>query len=67
VPREGYRIGVPRKGHWKEILNSDAGVYYGGGIGNRGGVDSENVWCRGHDQSIVITIPPLALVMFVAT
>ena len=50
-----------------EILNSDAGVYYGGGIGNRGVVDTEAVWCRGQDHSLVITIPPLALVMFVAT
>jgi 1,4-alpha-glucan branching enzyme len=65
VPREGYRLGVPLAGHWKEILNSDAGVYYGGGMGNRGGVHTEPVWCRGFEQSVVITIPPLAIVMFV--
>ncbi|MBV8760876.1 MAG: 1,4-alpha-glucan branching protein GlgB [Deltaproteobacteria bacterium] len=67
VPRQGYRIGVPRGGYWKEILNSDAGVYYGSGMGNHGGVHAENVWCHGKDHSIVVTLPPLALVMFVAT
>ena len=67
VPRQGYRVGVPRGGYWKEILNSDAGVYAGSGLGNHGGVHAENVWCRGQDHSIVITLPPLALVMFVAT
>jgi 1,4-alpha-glucan branching enzyme len=65
VPREGYRIGVPRAGFWKEILNSDATSYGGGGLGNRGGMDAEAVACRGHDQSLVVTAPPLAIVMFV--
>ena len=74
VPRDGYRIGVPpfgssgsgRAGFWKEILNSDATAYGGGGIGNRGGMHAEAVPCRGHDHSLVITAPPLAIVYFVA-
>jgi 1,4-alpha-glucan branching enzyme len=65
VPRDGYRIGVPRAGHWKEILNSDASLYGGSGIGNRGGMDAEPVAWRGHEQSLVVTAPPLGIVMFV--
>jgi 1,4-alpha-glucan branching enzyme len=64
VPRQNYRIGVPSRGFWKEIINTDAGIYHGSGMGNHGGVSTDPVWCRGHDQSIVITLPPLAVVMF---
>jgi len=64
VPREGYRIGVPRGGFWRELLNSDAGIYGGSGIGNRGGMAAEPVACHGHEHSLVVTAPPLAVVMF---
>jgi len=57
VPREGYRLGVPRNGYWKELLNSDAEIYGGSGLGNRGGMHAE-------DHSLVITLPPLAVVVF---
>ena len=66
VPREGYRIGTSRAGFWREILNSDATAYGGSGIGNRGGVHSEAIGAHGRDQSIVVTAPPLGIVMFVA-
>ena len=66
VPREGYRIGVPRKGFWREVLNSDAEIYYGSGIGNRGGLEAEHVACRGHEYSLVVTAPPLSVVVFAA-
>jgi 1,4-alpha-glucan branching enzyme len=66
VPREGYRVGVPRAGFWREILNSDATAYGGGGIGNRGGVYTEAIGYQGKDQSLVVTAPPLAIVLFVA-
>ena len=64
VPREGYRIGVPRGGFWKELLNSDADVYGGSGIGNRGGMTAEDHECRGFHHSIVVTVPPLGIVVF---
>ena len=40
VPREGYRIGLPLPGRWREILNTDAAVYGGTDCGNCGGVDA---------------------------
>ena len=36
VPRFGYRISVPEGGWWRELLNSDAAEYGGGGVGNFG-------------------------------
>ena len=58
--------GFSRGGYWKEILNSDADVYGGSGIGNRGGMNTENFACRGHEHSLVVTAPPLAVVVFAA-
>ena len=63
IPRHAYRIGVPRAGFWAEVLNGDATEYGGSGIGNLGGVSSENVACHGHAQSVVIALPPLAVVV----
>jgi 1,4-alpha-glucan branching enzyme len=64
VPRENYRVGVPEAGHWHEILNSDAPLYGGSGQGNLGGLESVPVAWHGHPQSIVMTLPPLAVVYF---
>jgi len=64
VPRPNYRIGVPGPGSWREILNSDAPLYGGSGQGNLGGVESVPVASHGRAQSIVVTLPPLAMVVF---
>ena len=62
VPRDGYRIGVPRPGHWKEILNSDAGRYGGSNRGNMGGVDAVPVPLHGRSHSLTLSLPPLGVV-----
>jgi len=59
VPREGYRIGVPAAGFYRELLNSDAAVFGGSNVGNGGGVSSEDVPMHGFAQSVNLTIPPL--------
>ncbi|RMG17934.1 MAG: 1,4-alpha-glucan branching protein GlgB [Deltaproteobacteria bacterium] len=64
VPRTGYRVGVPEAGRWREILNTDAPVYGGSGLGNLGGVEAEAVPCHGHAHSLSLTLPPLAAVIF---
>jgi 1,4-alpha-glucan branching enzyme len=64
VPRHSYRIGVPRDGHWREILNSDATEYWGSGQGNLGGVEATLVAWHGQPHSINITVPPLGAVFF---
>ncbi len=64
VPRHAFRVGAPLPGRWRELLNSDAEVYGGSGQGNFGGVVTEPVSWHGQDQSLVITLPPLAIVVF---
>ncbi len=59
-----YQIGVPRKGYWKELLNSDAREYGGGGWGNLGGVTASPVPQHNRPYSISIALPALALIMF---
>jgi len=61
IPRENYRIGVPRDGYWKEVLNSDATLYGGSGQGNIGGVTTEPVPWHSQPQSLDLTLPPLAM------
>jgi 1,4-alpha-glucan branching enzyme len=56
VPRNGYRLPVPRDGRWQEIINSDARHYGGSGVGNLGTVMA----AEGH---LVLTLPPLATIM----
>ena len=58
----GYRIGVPVGGRWAELLNSDAEIYGGSGMGNLGGVDTEDHPWHGFDRSLPLTIPPLGVV-----
>jgi len=65
VARTGYRVGVPRPGHYREILNTDAALYGGGDVGNSGGVSSEPTPWHGQPHSVVLTIPPLAAVWLV--
>lgn len=62
VPRYNYRIGVPRAGLWKELLNSDAEVYGGSGHGNLGGIRTESVPEQGHNHSLSMTLPPLGII-----
>jgi 1,4-alpha-glucan branching enzyme len=63
VPRLGRRLGVPRGGRWRELLNGDAALYGGSGLGNLGGVESERVRSHGFEQSVRLTLPPLAAVV----
>jgi 1,4-alpha-glucan branching enzyme len=64
VVREGYRVGVPGPGWYREVLNSDAEVYGGSNVGNAGGMEAEERPCHGRSHSILVTLPPLAVVVF---
>ncbi len=63
VPRESYRMGVPRNKQLKEILNTDAEKYAGGGISNGTVKPVKEPW-HGYEQSVEISIPPLGMVVF---
>lgn len=62
VPRHGYRLGALLPGFWKEVLNSDAAIYGGSGIGNLGGVSTTATSAHGRPQSLLLTLPPLSAV-----
>ena len=62
VVRHGYRIGVPASGFWQEILNTDSEQYGGSNAGNLGGVHSEPEPWGGRQQSVSLTLPPLAVI-----
>jgi 1,4-alpha-glucan branching enzyme len=62
VPREGYRLGVPLPGFYREILNTDAVIYGGSNVGNLGGLWAEGTESHGRPCSITLTVPPLATV-----
>lgn len=63
VPRHGYRIGLPRPGAWREVLNTDDETFGGAGIVN-GTIASEDVPWQGREQSAVVTLPPLGVAWF---
>ena len=64
APRMGYRVGVPRSGFWREVLNSDATVYGGSGMGNSGGMEADMIPSHGMPCSLPLTLPPLGIVVF---
>jgi 1,4-alpha-glucan branching enzyme len=63
VPRQNYRVGVPVSGYYREIVNSDAKEYGGSGVGNLGGVTSEEIPWHGRPHSLRLTLPPLAILI----
>jgi 1,4-alpha-glucan branching enzyme len=62
VPHEGYRVGLPYLGRWQEVLNTDAEVYYGSGVGNLGAVEAVDKPWHGQPASASLRIPPLGTV-----
>jgi 1,4-alpha-glucan branching enzyme len=63
VVRSDYRVGVPRPGRWRELVNTDADAYGGSGQGNAGGVWAEPKAWHGRPHSLLLTLPPLSTVI----
>jgi len=63
VPRDGYVIGVPAAGTYRELLNSDAAMYGGTNAGNGGRVTTDPIPSHGHEQSLRLTLPPLGFLL----
>lgn len=61
VPRFRYRIGVPQRCYYRELLNSDSRLYGGSDLGNSGGVHSEDMPWHGQPFSVTLIIPPLSV------
>jgi 1,4-alpha-glucan branching enzyme len=62
VPHEGYRVGLPHTGRWREVLNTDADLYAGSGVGNLGGVDAAAESWHGQPASASVRVPPLGTI-----
>lgn len=63
VARMGYRVGVPKGGFYKEVMNSDSSSYWGGNMGNFGGIWADEMPWHGRAASLSLTIPPLSMVV----
>ncbi|MCU0831440.1 MAG: 1,4-alpha-glucan branching protein GlgB [Rhizobiaceae bacterium] len=60
VERTGYSVPLPLAGRWREVINTDAPVYGGGGRGNMGAVIATE---SGGQGAALLTLPPLATIM----
>jgi len=63
VERTDFQVGVPEAGFWEEILNTDAAIYGGGNRGNLGGCEAQSVPADALAHSVVLTLPPLSVVV----
>jgi 1,4-alpha-glucan branching enzyme len=61
VLRTDYRVGVPYGGYWRELLNSDATIYWGSGKGNAGGVIADAIPWNERPYSLKLILPPLGV------
>ncbi|MDQ2721774.1 MAG: alpha amylase C-terminal domain-containing protein, partial [Actinomycetota bacterium] len=65
-PHEGYRLGLPFAGPWREALNTDAEVYGGSGVGNLGVVHATDHSWHGRPASADVRLPPAGVLWLVA-
>ncbi|HEU5480878.1 MAG TPA: alpha amylase C-terminal domain-containing protein, partial [Candidatus Tumulicola sp.] len=64
VVRRDYRLGVPQPGTYREAINTDSQFYGGSNVGNGGALESAPVACHGRADSLLLTLPPLATLIF---
>jgi 1,4-alpha-glucan branching enzyme len=62
IPCQGYRVGVPHSGFYREILNTDSHIYGGSNVGNNGGVWAQHHSWAGRPFYVDLTLPPLGVV-----
>ncbi|MCJ8210570.1 1,4-alpha-glucan branching protein GlgB [Mucilaginibacter sp. RS28] len=63
VPRANYRIGVPKRGYYTEVLNTDNLKYGGSDVLNAGELDAYPVPIHGKTHSLSLTLPPLGIIV----
>ncbi|HUJ39062.1 MAG TPA: 1,4-alpha-glucan branching protein GlgB [Candidatus Acidoferrales bacterium] len=64
IVRQGYRVPVPAPGYYQEILNTDAEIYGGSNVGNKGGVEAVPEPYLAKPYSLHLTLPPLGVLYF---
>jgi 1,4-alpha-glucan branching enzyme len=65
VVRTGYRLGTPRAGTYREVINTDSHFYGGSDVGNGGEIGTQAISAHGRPQSLLLTLPPLAVLVLV--
>ncbi len=65
APRHGYRVGLPRGGRWREVLNTNAAELGGTGLGNAGEVWAADLPWQGLGHSAELVLPPLGVLWLV--
>jgi 1,4-alpha-glucan branching enzyme len=65
VPRERYRLGLPRSRRWIETLNTDSARYGGSNVANPDGIEAEPIPWHGQEASAEVTLPPLAVIWLI--
>jgi 1,4-alpha-glucan branching enzyme len=65
VPRYDYRVGMPKAGRWREVVNTDSAMYGGSDVGNLGGVEARDEPWHGQPASAELALPPLGVVWLV--
>ncbi|WP_116131353.1 1,4-alpha-glucan branching protein GlgB [Tropicimonas sp. IMCC34043] len=63
IERNSYRLGLPRGGRWRELINTDDTKYDGQGRGNGSGIVAEDIPWMGQSHSACVTLPPLSTLM----
>jgi 1,4-alpha-glucan branching enzyme len=63
VRRYNYRVGVPKWGFYREIMNSDSEIYGGSNTGNQGGRHAESIWWHNRPYSVSLDLPPLGAIV----
>lgn len=64
-PHESYRLGLPRAGTWREVLNTDSSGYGGSGVGNLGSVEATDRSWHGRPASVDLRLPPAGVLWLV--
>ena len=64
VPRPAYRLGVPRAGAWREVINTDQTIYGGSGV-CAGDMQTQAEAAHGRPQTLRLDLPPLSVLMLV--
>jgi 1,4-alpha-glucan branching enzyme len=63
TPHQGYRVGLPRRGRYQEVFNTDSDMFGGSNMGNGGFIEAEDKAFQGRPASALVTLPPLSVVV----
>ena len=67
VQRSGYRLGVPTAGQYTRVFSSDEPAFGGAGLGDAAPVKTEYVSSHGREQSLVLDVPPMSMLVYQCT